>query len=1083
MKMFSTSGATLSVSVMFFFVMLPTMIIVFSTPQVTALSQYDHFSTTMSWLENAAARFQVPLKDRRRDSSVQCLPCDCSVSGTVNCYRQNITSLPLNLPPNITRLILDFTPITATSLANILMQYPALSNTLLKLNIGACEKLTYFPMDFFKKLPFLTYLNAVSTPITTLPDGLLDPVINAPLQLFSVCGKLSVTSTVTNRTFMGLTNLNVLCLSYNLITYIEAGAFSTLTRLTLLLIGVNLLTEIPSRLFADLPLLNILDFPINLINKPLPADVFSGSTSLFMINFYQNKISAILNGTFAGLRAITQLQCHTNKLTSLGKNLFAEMSLLVNLDFYDNQISAIEADTFRGLSSVQIVHLKGNIIASIHPAAFRFMSNLKLVDLSYNLLPTVPNVSLVTGINFTTDIPRQLLLHNNVIQEITSNVSSSAFPLVDFLTMSANPSQCFFFSLATVNNSSERQVKCNCSVGYFGGNANDLNSASFCERQDPKPLIIINRRTTSVLVLKLTNSTAGQTITPFAKEEIASLRFLSPAVVAVDSAFDLSYTRIDVQASLAVYCKTFYSLGELLSCYNNSNFFDGAAQALHAPMRYLDTIPPVTLNLRSCLYCSTLTPNGIDFHVNLNPNIPGYVVYRFDNISTIVAQQIGLGIYNPSLNSAYVNISAGQIPLSGNFNVSVMAFEELTGDSKTAAIITLNITDCAPLELQNLTGLNPCQHGGVCVDNTNPFDNKFSCDCSKTDYNGTFCETANPVVVTILQPAADSTSTYVGIGVGVSIPLILLILLGTYRVRQAMTARLNRKDFHIFISYRVKCDADIAEKLCLKLQEYFVTLKNMKNIHIRCFLDKQDIINGTEWKNAFIQALEHCCLFVPIVSEAGLNPMKFITPTDVKEDNVLLEYEIASKLSLEGRLNIFPILVGGGARGMLRSSSEATHKRITEATHTHERITEASTHERIVTEATDERTTTTVETISEYNFSNFGSHCFPQCFSLTSTSKTVSETLTYILGFQGVKLADAQKLTVHLNSSDSDGVVFPRRKSSTNSLLPPLPPLRTPRNDIPSTTSASLTAKTADSGDLAAIVIQVFTTFVIYITC
>lgn len=62
---------------------------VVSVPHVTAQSQQDHFSATMSWIENAAARFQVvPHQDHRRDSSVQCLPCDCTVSGTADCTNQ-----------------------------------------------------------------------------------------------------------------------------------------------------------------------------------------------------------------------------------------------------------------------------------------------------------------------------------------------------------------------------------------------------------------------------------------------------------------------------------------------------------------------------------------------------------------------------------------------------------------------------------------------------------------------------------------------------------------------------------------------------------------------------------------------------------------------------------------------------------------------------------------------------------------------------------------------------------------------------------------------------------------------------------
>lgn len=121
---------------------------------------------------------------------------------------------------------------------------------------------------------------------------------------------------------------------------------------------------------------------------------------------------------------------------------------------------------------------------------------------------------------------------------------------------------------------------------------------------------------------------------------------------------------------------------------------------------------------------------------------------------------------------------------------------------------------------------------------------------------------------------------------------------------------------HIFISYRVKTDQDIARKLCQSLQKCFLEWDQVSQVQVKCFWDAQDITNASDWKETFLYALDHCLVFVPIVSEATLAPFKRISVTDVSPDNVLLEYEVANQLAKDGKLVIFPILIGGTDRGM-----------------------------------------------------------------------------------------------------------------------------------------------------------------------
>ncbi|KAJ3040329.1 hypothetical protein HK097_002583, partial [Rhizophlyctis rosea] len=115
------------------------------------------------------------------------------------------------------------------------------------------------------------------------------------------------------------------------------------------------------------------------------------------------------------------------------------------------------------------------------------------------------------------------------------------------------------------------------------------------------------------------------------------------------------------------------------------------------------------------------------------------------------------------------------------------------------------------------------------------------------------------------------------------------------------------KKFHIFISYRVKTDGLLAERLNDKLENQ--TFKdNNTPIQIRCFLDKNDLIHGSAYESQFLEALDASCLFTPIISEAILQSFLNLTPNST--DNVLLEWETALHYHSLHNLHISPLLIG-----------------------------------------------------------------------------------------------------------------------------------------------------------------------------
>ncbi|KAJ1561076.1 hypothetical protein HK405_005004, partial [Cladochytrium tenue] len=115
------------------------------------------------------------------------------------------------------------------------------------------------------------------------------------------------------------------------------------------------------------------------------------------------------------------------------------------------------------------------------------------------------------------------------------------------------------------------------------------------------------------------------------------------------------------------------------------------------------------------------------------------------------------------------------------------------------------------------------------------------------------------------------------------------------------------KRFHIFISYRVRTDADLAEKLCDKLQALSI-LNEQHDIHIKCFLDKQNLTHGRDFQSEFMDGLKSSCLFLPLISEGCLKSMTHLI--DGGEDNVVREWETAWDLRSKKEIDIIPVLVG-----------------------------------------------------------------------------------------------------------------------------------------------------------------------------
>ena len=95
-------------------------------------------------------------------------------------------------------------------------------------------------------------------------------------------------------------------------------------------------------------------------------------------------------------------------------------------------------------------------------------------------------------------------------------------------------------------------------------------------------------------------------------------------------------------------------------------------------------------------------------------------------------------------------------------------------------------------------------------------------------------------------------------------------------------------------------------------------------MQLKCFLDSQDIKEGSNWERVFLDGLQRSCVFVPLISAAAIKPIERVSIFDDKADNLLLEYETALRLAKAKRIAIYPLLVGTMAAGSVVQGGETS---------------------------------------------------------------------------------------------------------------------------------------------------------------
>ena len=186
------------------------------------------------------------------------------------------------------------------------------------------------------------------------------------------------------------------------ISSLPADVFSGLTSLTTLILPANKLSSLPAGLFTGLSSLEHISLWQNQLSS-LPAGIFTSLTSLTAIDFKSNQISSLPADVFSGLSSLTTIRLGSNQLSSLPVGLFTGLSSLTTIGFEWNRLNNLSAGIFTGLSSLTTIGLGGNQLSNLPTGLFSGLSSLVSISLYRNQLSSLPE-SLFSGLSSLTTL-------------------------------------------------------------------------------------------------------------------------------------------------------------------------------------------------------------------------------------------------------------------------------------------------------------------------------------------------------------------------------------------------------------------------------------------------------------------------------------------------------------------------------------------------------------------------------------------------------------------------------------------------------------------------------------------------------
>lgn len=189
-----------------------------------------------------------------------------------------------------------------------------------------------------------------------------------------------------------VTELRILDLSYNDITFLQPLAFQLHAKLNWLSLSHNRLSFFPPEIVRDLTELEHLDVESNQI-KSLESNDFANARYLRELNLKNNVIESVAEAAFQNSSQLQDLNLSHNKIEQLPENVFLGIARL-HLDLSHNKLSSLPEMIFQRtkIQKLQSVNLAHNLFEKVPLKTLRqqyfFLSNL---NMAHNSIRTVPS--------------------------------------------------------------------------------------------------------------------------------------------------------------------------------------------------------------------------------------------------------------------------------------------------------------------------------------------------------------------------------------------------------------------------------------------------------------------------------------------------------------------------------------------------------------------------------------------------------------------------------------------------------------------------------------------------------------------
>lgn len=189
-------------------------------------------------------------------------------------------------------------------------------------------------------------------------------------------------SQVSNRTFYGLANAQVISLRGNEITSLPGHLFKFAPKVQKIDLARNSISSIHAQAFQGLSSeMKILHLENNFLSQ-VPIEALRPLVALAELHLAGNPLKIIASNAFVHFHSLTRLDLASCRLGQIQDLAFNGLGTLKHLKLSDNNLSQIPSEALRRVPNLLSLHLGQNPLSELPTAAAPALNQLKTLDIS-----------------------------------------------------------------------------------------------------------------------------------------------------------------------------------------------------------------------------------------------------------------------------------------------------------------------------------------------------------------------------------------------------------------------------------------------------------------------------------------------------------------------------------------------------------------------------------------------------------------------------------------------------------------------------------------------------------------------------